>query len=165
MMRFTAQILLKGINPYVLVSAARATRINADWKKPMSVLMQVNGCPEPAVRTNMMPTGDGNFYLYLDGEVRNLSNTRVGDRVEVSVIFDSAYQGGPQHTMPLAFEAALERDGIARSRWDALAPSLQKDVLRYFAGLKSEAAVTRNIGRAVRVLSGAKERFLARDWN
>jgi hypothetical protein len=46
-----------------------------------------------------------------------------------------------------------------------LTPSLQKEVLRYLANLKSDAARTRNVDRVLRVLSGAKERFMARDWN
>ncbi|MBA4750969.1 MAG: hypothetical protein H2055_01895, partial [Sphingopyxis sp.] len=46
-----------------------------------------------------------------------------------------------------------------------LAPSLRKEILRYLANLKSDAARQRNIDRAIGVLSGAKARFLARDWN
>ena len=74
-MKFRAKIELRGINPYVLVSAARAARIRAGWKKPMPVLVQVNGRPEPAWPINMMPAGDGGFYLYLDGTVRKASGT------------------------------------------------------------------------------------------
>jgi hypothetical protein len=96
-MKFTAKILLKGINPYVLVSAARAARIKKNWKKPMPILVQVNGKPEPAWRINMMPAGDGSFYLYLAGVVRKASGTQVGDRVEISIAFDGGYKNGPQH--------------------------------------------------------------------
>ena len=115
-MDFKAKIEIRGINRYVLVSPARAERIKAGWKKPMPVLVQVDGQPDPAWRVNMMPAGDGSFYLYLDGVVRKASGTDVGDMVAVSVVFDAAYKGGPQHEM-------------------------------------------------LAVLGGAKERFLARDWN
>jgi hypothetical protein len=37
-------------------------------------------------------------------------------------------------------------------------------MLRYFAGLKSERALERNVDKALRVLSGESERFMARDW-
>lgn len=131
----------------------------------MPVLVQVNDRPEPAWRVNMMPAGNGAFYLYLDGALRKASSTHVGDAVEVLVLFDDTYRKGPQHEMPVAFRDALAQNSTAQVRWQALAPSLQKEVLRYFAGLKSEAALARNIDRAVRVLGGAKERFLARDWN
>lgn len=164
-MRFKAKIELKGINPYVAVSPARARRIQAEWKKPMPVLVQVNGQPDPAWPVNMMPAGDGSFYLYLDGRVRKVSGTNVGDTIDVSIAFDPAYSGGPQHDMPAEFVSRLDDDGPAKARWDGLPPSLKKEILRYLANLKSDAARQRNIERAIRVLGGAKERFLAREWN
>jgi hypothetical protein len=45
-----------------------------------------------------------------------------------------------------------------------LPPSLRKEVLRRFSSVKSEAAKARNIEAALRVLGGAEERFMARDW-
>lgn len=164
-MPFKAKIKLRDINPYVMVSAARARRIKADWKRPMPVRIQVNGKPDPAWQVNMMPAGDGRFYLYLDGVVRKASGTEVGDTVDVSIIFDPAYRSGPQHEMLPDFALRLDADLLVKSRWESLAPSLQKEVLRYLANLKSDAARQRNIDRAIRVLGGAKERFLARDWN
>jgi hypothetical protein len=164
-MEFRAKIERKGINPYVLVSAARARRINAGWKKPLPVLVQVNGQPDPAWRVNMMPAGDGSFYLYLDGVVRKASGADVGDTVDVSLAFDPAYRSGPQDEMLPEFAARLDEDAGAKARWDGLQPSLQKEILRYLANLKSDAARQRNIDRAIGVLGGAKARFLARDWN
>ena len=164
-MKFSAKIELRGINPYVLVSAAQAQRIKPDWKKPLPVLVQVNGQPDPAWRVNMMPAGDGSFYLYLDGIVRKASGTDVGDTVKVSVAFDPAYRSGPQDAMLPEFAARLDADAIAKARWDSLTPSLRKEVLRYLANLKSDEALHRNIDRAIGVLGGAKARFLARDWN
>lgn len=164
-MKFTAEIRIRGINPYVLVSPARAKRIKAEWKKPMPVLVQVNGQPDPAWGINMMPVGDGSFYLYLDGNVRQASGTDVGDKVQIVVVFDSNYQSGPQHEMLPDFAARLAGNPSAAARWQTLPPSLQKEILRYLANLKSEDARHRNIERALRVLGGAKERFMARDWN
>src|SRR5688572_16157842 len=122
-MDFKAKIELRGINPYVLVSPARAARLKANWKKPMPVLVQVNGQPDPAWRVNMMPAGDGSFYLYLDGVVRKASRTGVGDMVEVSVVFDEAYTGGPQHDMLPEFASCLDGNPAAKARWEGLTPS------------------------------------------
>jgi hypothetical protein len=63
----------------------------------MPVLVQVNGLPDPPWRVNMMmqPIGDGDFYLYLDGDVRASTTTQVGDVVRVAVAFDEDYRGGP----------------------------------------------------------------------
>ena len=68
-------------NPYMHVSAKRAATIKSGWRKPLPVLVRINGKPEKAWRINMMPIGDGAFYLYLHGYVRKASGTKVGDRV------------------------------------------------------------------------------------
>jgi len=164
-MKFKAKIERKGINPYVMVSSARARRIKAGWQRPMPVLIQVDGRPDPAWAVNMMPVGDGRFYLYLDGTIRKAAGTGIGDIVEVSIAFDHAYRSGPQHDMLPAFAARLAQDRQAGARWESLSPSLKKEILRYLANLKSDGARQRNIERAIRVLGGAKERFLAREWN
>ena len=164
-MKFTARIELRGINPYVMVSEARAQQIRPDWKRPIPVTVQVNGQPEPPARVNMMPAGDGSFLLYLDGSIRKASGTKVGDTVDVTVAFDDRYRGGPAHAIPAEFAARLDANPVAKARWDQLAPSLQKEILRYFARLKSDAARSRNIDQALNVLNGAKARFMARPWN
>jgi hypothetical protein len=61
-LRFKSLIEIRDGNPYVLVSAARARRIKAGWRKPLPVLLQINGQPETPWRINMMPTGSGDFY-------------------------------------------------------------------------------------------------------
>ena len=78
-LRFRAAIDIRGINPYVLVSAERAGKLKPDWRKPMPVRIQINGKPDVPWRINMMPTGDGSFFLYLHAQVRNASGTAVGD--------------------------------------------------------------------------------------
>ena len=162
---FRATIELRGSNPYILVSAEQAAALAPGWRRPMPVLVQLNGGPTPPWRINMMPAGDGSFYLYLDGEVRKASGTDLDDIVEVSIVFDCAYRPGPQHDMLPEFASRLDGDRLASARWEGLPPSLKKEILRYLANLKSDAARQRNIERAIRVLGGAKERFMARAWN
>jgi len=96
-LRFRSVIEMNGINPYVLVSAKRAARIRQGWRKPMPVLVRVNGKPEKPWRINLMPIGDGSFYLYLHGDVRKASRTKAGETVTVELEFDDAYQNGPMH--------------------------------------------------------------------
>jgi hypothetical protein len=135
-LRFRAQIEINKINPYVLVDARRAARLQKNWRKPMPVCIQVNGKPDQPWRINMMPIGDGSFYLYLHGAVRKAAGAQVGDVVSVAVRFDDEYSGGPAHPMPFRFGAELKRNRRARHSWDALSPSRQKEILRYFAALK-----------------------------
>ena len=131
----------------------------------MPVLVQINGEPRPPWRINMMPMGNGAFYLYLHGDVRKASASQVGDMVDVSVRFDPAYRGGPMHDMPRWFRGPLYANARARRAWLALTPSRQKEILRYLSWLKSKDARERNVAKAIRVLSGAKERYMARSWN
>ncbi len=165
-LRFTSIIKIRDvINPYVLVTSAQARAIKPGWRKPLPILLRINGKPAEPWPINMMPVGDGSFYLYLHGDVRKASGTKVGDRVRVEVGFDSKYRNGPQHAVPSWFKAALRKNPRAMKNWEALIPSRKKEVLRYFARLKSPEARERNLERALHVLSGRKGRFMGRAWD
>ena len=163
-LRFRAAIDIRGINPYVLVSAERAGKLKPDWRKPMPVRIQVNGKPDVPWRINMMPTGDGSFFLYLHAQVRNASGTAVGDVVSVTVEFDGLYKGGPSDPVPSWFRTELRRNPKARRGWYSLPPSRQKEIIRYLARLKSAPAQQRNVQRALHALAGGKARFMGRAW-
>lgn len=161
---FKATIEIRGINPFIRVCASRATALKPAWRKALPVLLRINRKPEEAYRTNMMPAGDGRFYLYLNEIVRAAAEVSVGDRVSVEIEFDGEYRGGPQHSMPTWFREALEACPPAQQNWEALTPSRKKEILRYFAQLKSTEARERNLSKALKVLSGERERFMARTW-
>jgi hypothetical protein len=162
--RFPAVIKVRGVNPFVLVSAYRAEAIKPGWRKPMPVRVRINDRPAEAWRINMMPVGNGSFYLYLRGDVRKAAGATAGDRVWVEIEFDAGYRGGPQHPMPVWFRQALATNPLARKNWTALIPSRKKEVLRYLSRLKSPEARARNVAKAIRVLSGEPGRFMARSW-
>ena len=105
------------------------------------------------------------FYLYLAGPVRKVSASKVGDTVTIDLRFDAAYRNGPMHPMPEWFRRPLAADRSAKRGWDALAPSRQKEILRYLSWLKSPEARERNVTKAIRVLSGSKERYMVRSWS
>ena len=161
---FTAVIKIRGGNPFILVSASRANAIKPGWRKPLPVLVRINGKPANAWRINMMPVGNGSFYLYLHGDIRKASGTAVGDRVRVEIDFDASYRNGPQHPMPKWFKQALAGNPQAMKNWKALIPSRKKEILRYFSRLNSPDARARNLAKALRVLSGESGRFMGRAW-
>jgi hypothetical protein len=161
---FKAVIKIRGINPFVLVNAARAKAIQPGWRKPLPVLVRINGKPDKPWRINMMPVGDGSFYLYLHGSVRKASGTNVRDRVDVEIAFDARYRNGPLHPTPKWFKEALADNPQAASNWKALTPSRKKEILRYLANLKSSEARGRNLQKVLRMLSGATGRFMGRTW-
>lgn len=163
-MQFSATIDIRDGNPFILVTEALVKKIKSDWKKPLPVLVKINGKPSLPWRINMMPVGNGDFYLYLHGDVRRASKTKVGDQVRVELKFDEEYTNGPMHPMPEWFQEKLDMNPTAQKNWDALPPSRQKEILRYFSWLKSDAAKQRNIEKAMHVLSGKPGRFMARSW-
>ena len=160
-----ARIQLRGVNPFVVVARTRVQRIRPNWKRPIPVRFRINRLPAQPARVNLVPVGDGTFYLYLNELVRRATRTAVGDRVEISAEFDDDYRGGPAHPEPQQFAAGLRRDPAARRAWHELPPSGRKEILRYLSMLKSEGSRERNIERALRVLGGAKGRFLGKPWN
>ena len=164
-LRLRARIELNKINPYVLIGAAHAARLQPGWRKPMPVRIQVNGKPSAGWRINMMPVGDGSFFLYLHAEIRKASNTGVGDIVMVTLQFDEEYRSGPVDPMPRALSAGLRTNPVARKAWSKLPPSRQKEILRYLNRLKSPEALRRNVVKAIRVLAGTRARFMARPWS
>lgn len=161
---FSATIQIYNRNPYIHITKDQAREIKPDWKKPLPVLVQINGTSQKPWSINMMPMGTGDFYLYLHGAVRKASKTKVGDTVQVKVRFDQTYHSGPLHPMPSWFEAALAKNEQAKKNWDALIPSRKKEVLRYFSRLKSSEVQMRNTEKAIHVLSGNSGRFMARSW-
>jgi hypothetical protein len=161
---FSAVIKIRGVNPFILVSASRANAIKPGWRKPLPILLRINGKPGNAWRINMMPVGNGSFYLYLHGDIRKASGTATGDRVRVEIDFDTSYRNGPQHPMPKWFKQALAGNPQARKNWIALVPSRKKEILRYFSSLNSPETRARNLAKALHVLSGESGRFMARAW-
>jgi hypothetical protein len=69
------------------------------------------------------------------------------------------------HPMPAWFRIPLSKNRKAWNAWTALIPSRQKEILRYLSWLKSKDARQRNVKRALSVLTGKKERYMARSWN
>jgi hypothetical protein len=165
LLRFRGLIRLRGINPYIHVSAEIASRLKKGWRKPLPVLVRINGQPKKPWPINMMPAGDCSFYLYLQNTVRKASRTKVGDRVTVELSFDNAYRSGPEHPLPQWFQTALSKNPRAKRAWNALIPSRKKEILRYFAALKSPEAKARNLKRAMEALCGSEARFMARSWS
>jgi hypothetical protein len=164
-LRIRSRIDIIGVNPYVIVDVGEASQLRKDWRGPMPVRFWVNRRPDMTWRINLMPVGDGRFRLYLNGDIRRESKLKVGDVPVIEARFDEEYRGGPLHPMPAWFNEALSRDVEAKRGWDRLVPSRQKEILRYFARLKSPEAEQRNLQRALHVLAGGRGRFMGRSWN
>ena len=164
-LKFSSVIEINKVNPYVLIPASSAALIRKGWRKALPVCLRMNGMPKIPWRINLMPKGDGSFYLYPHGDVRKASGSKVGDTVSIELEFDLNYRSGPAHPMTKEFRDALSQNELASQAWSRLIPSRKKEILRYFHGLKTPEARARNIHRAIQALSGGTERFLERIWN
>lgn len=163
-LHFTTDMRIQGVNPYVHVTAAQAALLQSGWRKPMPVVVRINGAPTPPWHINMMPMGNGDYYLYLHEIVRKASGTKVGDVVDVVVCFDAEYTGGPEQS-PEWFVAALAENKIATANWQRLSPSRQKEVVRSLLRLQSPESQARNLTQLMYVLSGNDGRFMGRVWH
>lgn len=163
--RFSARIEQIGVNPFVWIGSDLALSLAPGRKGPIPVIVRVNGRPTAGWRVNAMPAGDGSFRLYLNGIVRDASQTSVGDFVGLEVSHDGDYRGGPAHPMPVAFRRGLAANATARAAWSELPPSRKKEILRYLASLKGRESRRRNIDVALAALAGTRRRFLGRDWS
>lgn len=160
--QFTQRIKLRGINPYLLLSAKLAQQLRPGWRKPMPVRVAINGQPRPPASINLMPVGDGSFYLYLNGPVREASGTAVGDRVTAELTFDARYRGGPTHAIPRSLEQGLRaRPKLARA-WEELTPSRRKEILRYLGSLRTAEARERNVVKLLAALAHPGQEYLGR---
>jgi Bacteriocin-protection, YdeI or OmpD-Associated/Domain of unknown function (DUF1905) len=160
----SAIIAVRGMNPYILVKPELAQRLKPAWRRPLPVILRITSVPQHRWKTNIMPVGDGSFYLYLHGLIRRAAAANIGDRIRVQIQFNAAYRGGPTHPMRRELRDALCRAPHALRNWQRLIPSRKKEILRYLAALKSPEARARNIARALSVLSGHEGRFMGRDW-
>jgi hypothetical protein len=58
---FRGAVQIRGINPYINVAAGQAAALKPGWRRPLPVLVRINGRPSDPHQTNMMPAGDGSF--------------------------------------------------------------------------------------------------------
>ena len=66
--------------------------------------------------------------------------------------------------MPKWFKQALAGNPRAKKNWIALVPSRKKEILRYISSLNLPDSRARNLAKALHVLSGETDRFMARAW-
>ncbi len=101
----------------------------------------------------------GAWRLYVNMKMLDDSPRRIGELIEVTVSLDRSDRTIPLHPKLVAM---LDNNPAAREVFDGLAPSRQKEIVRYIDGLKSDESVDRNVGRARDFLLG-NGRFVGRD--
>jgi len=61
--------------------------------------------------------------------------------------------------LPSALREALDSDAKAKTAWEALAPSRQREILTYLNFLKTSAALERNVHKMIAELLFEQDRY------
>lgn len=158
MRSFSAVIEIIGINPYVLLPAKALEALFKSAgrdKGPIPVKIRIDGHPF----TQTLVRYRGHWRLYINGPMLKAAAKDTGDTIKVHIEYDAE---PPKTLMPVQLEEALARDRNAREAFEALAPSRQKEIMRYISFLKSEDSIRRNVEKAIAHLLG-KGRFVGRN--
>ena len=158
MCKFTAKLEIIGINPFVFVpeNVLNSVLLQAGRDKgPIPIRGTINGVDYQQTLVRYR----GDWRLYINTTMLKNSPKRIGEQVELTVSFDPADRSITPH---LKLVEALRKNKAAKAKFDTLAPSLQKEIVRYISYLKTEASVDRNVARAVDFLLG-KGSFAGRE--
>lgn len=158
MYNFKAELQIIGINPFVFVP----TKILADIfehagkaKGPIPIHGMVN---KVAYKQTLVKYS-GEWRLYINTSMLRDSPRRIGEMISVSIAHDPLVRTISMHPQLIK---ALRKNKTAKQVFDRLTPSLQKEIVRYIANLKTEDSVIKNAEKAIQFLLG-KGRFVGRD--
>lgn len=155
---FDAKIEIIGMNPFVFVPDSVLADLFREFGKdkgPVPVKGTINGNPYQQTLVRYA----GEWRLYINTKMLPKSPERIGEKIEIGIELDLSDR--TIHPHPKLIQA-LKENSRANAVYESLAPSLQNEIVRYIANLKTEASVDRNVIKAIDFLLG-KERFIGRD--
>jgi hypothetical protein len=155
---FKAEIHIIGANPYVALPAEILEEIFSQAGKnkgKIPVRMRMDGYE--FVQT--LVKYSGSWRLYLNTPMRKAANKEVGDTADFEIEFDPVQRPIPIHSK---LTKALQDNDEAKRIFENIRPSLRLEIVRYISFMKTEAAIDKNVKKAINFLLG-KERFIGRD--
>lgn len=158
MLKFKAKIEIIGINPFVFLPAKVLQQIfvqagKSKGKIPVKITIEGQAFTQTLIKWR------GAWRLYLNTPMRQAAQKEVGAVANFEIAYDPIARSVPMHAK---LAEALRKNKAAQQAFDSLRPSLQREINRYLNFLKSEAAVERNVLKAIQFLLG-NGRFVARD--
>ncbi|HJS01706.1 MAG TPA: YdeI/OmpD-associated family protein [Flavobacterium sp.] len=156
--KFSATIEIIGINPFVFVPENILNKIFEQAQKstaPIPVKGTINSVPY----TQTLMKFKAEWRLYINTKMLKNSPKRIGEQIEISIDYDSEKREIPIHPK---LSQALKKNQEANTIFQNLRPSLQKEIIRYIANLKTEDSVNKNIPKAIAFLLG-KGKFVGRE--
>jgi hypothetical protein len=158
MQNFKAKIDILGINPFVLLPEAVLNTIFKQAQKdkgPIPVKGKIDG--HDFIQTLIKYKGE--WRLYINGPMLKASNKNVEDTIAIKIEFDPEERKIAFHPK---LKAAIDKNKKAKTVFESLAPSLQKEIIRYISHLKTEESIDKNVKQAIQFLLG-KARWIGRD--
>jgi len=158
MQSFSAKISKIGINPCVLVPAPVLSALFKEAGRDKGHI-PVKGTVNGYSFVQTLVKCSSKWRLYINTPMLKGAGIAVNDKVSINIQLDTEERNTPMHP---ALQAALQKNKKAIDVFDRLPPSRQKEIKRYINHLKTDAAVQKNVQRAIDFLSG-KERFIGRN--
>jgi hypothetical protein len=158
MQHFKAKLEIIGINPFVFLPETVLQELFKHARKttsPIPVHGTINGT---SYQQNLMKF-KGEWRLYINTVMLKKSPKRIGESIEVTIAFDPSDRSLTPHPKLMS---ALNKTPEAQQKFESLSPSLQKEIIKYIASLKTEESVDRNVNRAIGFLLG-KNSFIGRN--
>ncbi len=158
MFRFTAEIEIIGINPFVFVPGdilREIFELSGKNKGPIPVKGTINN----KAYTQTLVKYSGEWRLYINTIMLKNSPKRIGETIDLTIAYDPESR---EIEAPENFVKALNANEEAKAVFEQMSASKQLEIVRYLSRLKSEEVRNKNIERAINFLLG-KERFVGRD--
>ena len=150
MERFTAKVRKIGINPYMGLPEEVLNTLFKQADKNKGPI-PVRGTLNSKRFKQTLVKYQGVWRSYLNTHMRQAAGIDVGDDATVEIEFDPEPRIVPIHPR---FARALSKNWEAKAAFEKLAPSRQKEILRYLNSMKTEESLVRNIVKVVQYLSG-----------
>lgn len=154
---FKAEINIIGINPFVFVPDKVLEKIFKQAGKEKGSI-PVKGLVNNKAYRQTLVRYDNAWRLYINTTMLKNSPKRIGEIIDISIAFDNESR---DITTPPLFVKALKANKEANAVFKTLSPSLQKEIVRYLAMLKTQQSLEKNTTQAIQFLLG-NERFIGR---
>lgn len=147
---FNATIDIIGINPYILIPEIILSKIFIQAGKDKGYI-QIKGTINNLPYQQTLVKYRSLWRLYINITMLKNSPKRIGETIEVTIEYDPSDRTIVAHPK---FTQALNNNIIAKTKFDRLSPSAQKEMVRYISFLKTEENRNRIIERAINYLLG-----------
>ena len=145
---FKAKIYKAGINPCVKVPL----RITDKLKATKGYIPVKGTIENHFFQQTLCPVKGEAYRLYVNGPMLKGADVKVG-QTAIFIIEQDTLERNKNHPLPKAFKEKLEEHDLLKL-FQKLTPSRQKEINRYLNNLKTEEALTKNIGKMINVLQG-----------